>query len=315
MIEPSPSLERYHSRDYCPLCGGAADEARHEIAASEPRAEDLDPNLLGRFLSDYDSRRVFFTYLECPSCSGCFCPVYFSQPQLNALYASQPENMELAPLAARERTQASYLSILRRHADMVGTFLEIGADIGLFAEQCAQAGQFNRFVLYEPNETTHGAIMQRMGTREVSIRTENFSSGDVEPGSVSVAVLIHVLDHILEPDELLSRILESLRPGGTLFVVTHNRASMLARVLGRRWPPYTMQHPHLFTPETMNTLLSRVGFERVSTHKTFNSFPAAYFVKAGLSTVGLDAIPIPSWSRPLLSIPLGNIATVAHRPG
>ncbi|MBO6784269.1 MAG: class I SAM-dependent methyltransferase [Alphaproteobacteria bacterium] len=303
----------YRERSECPICGADATGSRREIAASSPRAEELPPQQLGRFLSDYDASRIFFTYKECSSCGGCFCPQYFSENQLADLYADQPENMELAPLEARTRTQASYFDTLSRNTQVNGRFLEIGADIGIFAEQCAQKGNFESFILYEPNHSTHDAIAERMRGHSVEIRSGRFSAADVQPGSISIAAMIHVLDHILDPAQLLSEVRDSLQPGGALFLVTHNRASLLARTLGRRWPPYTMQHPHLFTPETMRTLLLRSGFERVSTHRTWNSFPATYFLHAGLATIGLERIPFPTFSRPLISLPLGNFATIAHR--
>lgn len=284
------------------------------MVASDPPAESKHIDDLGKFLSDYDAKRVFFTYYECGICSAYFCPTYFSQKQLGELYAHQPENMQLAPLAARVQTQKSYVSILEARAKLEGRYLEIGADIGLFSELCAKNGNFEDFILYEPNLTIYDELAQRMSGHVVDIRTEDLPDTHIENESVSIAVMIHVLDHLLDPERMLKQVVESLKPGGTLFVITHNRASFLARVLGKRWPPYTMQHPHLFTPQAMRVLLERAGLEDVQFQGTRNSFPATYFVQAGLETIGISNKLVFTMDRPVFGIPLGNIATIAKKP-
>ena len=118
---------------------------------SSPRAEDLQFEQHGDFLSGYMPHRIFFTYLKCRECGAHYCPLYYSAEQLRQLYERQPENMADVPLGSRARTQAGYLEILRRYSRMAGGLLEIGADIGLFAQACADAGQFDRLWLAEPN--------------------------------------------------------------------------------------------------------------------------------------------------------------------
>jgi 2-polyprenyl-3-methyl-5-hydroxy-6-metoxy-1,4-benzoquinol methylase len=268
----------------------------------------------GRFMSGYNARRVFFTYVVCERCSGLYCPIFYEQAQLNRLYAHQPENMAEAPLSARKRTQEGYARTLMRHCRTHGSFLEIGADIGLFADACAQAGRFDRLFLYEPNLDVHGELTQRLAGQDLTIRHAPFSAADVPARSVSAAALIHVLDHVLEPLSVMRDIREVLQPRGVLLVVVHNSRSMLARVLGKRWPPLALQHPHLFSPGSLTRLFESAGLECLGIRRTINYLPATHFVRAALAILGFSPDAFPAWERPLVGLPLGNIIAVARRP-
>ena len=180
----------------CPCCGAPAASAQPSVASSPP-AETLRPDQHGEFLSGYTDKRVFFTYFECPKCSAKFCPTYYRQSQLDGLYGRQAENMASVPLTARKRTQDDYIRLLRRHSRMAGNFLEIGPDIGLFASEFAKGGSFDHFWLYEPNREVHQSLAANFSGRSHSISAEIFSASDVPAQSVSTAVMIHVLDHLL----------------------------------------------------------------------------------------------------------------------
>ena len=189
--------------------------------ASSPPAETLSLERHGKFLSGYTNERVFFTYFECPNCSARFCPTYYRQSQLDGLYGRQAENMVSVPLSARKRTQDDYINLLRRHTRMAGNFLEIGPDIGLFASAFAKGGSFEHFWLYEPNREVHPALAANFQGFSHTISADLFRASDVPAESVSTAVMIHVLDHLLEPANFLREIRASLEPGGILFIVTH----------------------------------------------------------------------------------------------
>jgi 2-polyprenyl-3-methyl-5-hydroxy-6-metoxy-1,4-benzoquinol methylase len=307
-------LSDYLRIELCPCCGAPASKAERRVASTPP-AETLSPERHGNFLSGYSTARVFFTYFECTRCSAMFCRSYYRQSQLDGLYGRQAENMVSVPLSARKRTQDDYVHFLRRHSRMAGSFLEIGPDIGLFACAFAKLGAFDHFWLYEPNRDVHQALADNFRGMSHTISTGIFRAADVPARSVSTAVMIHVLDHLLQPGEFLREIRSSMEPGGVIFIVTHDCASLLARVLGRRWPPYALQHPQLFSQRSMATLLRASGFEVIETIKTTNYFPVPYLIRAALTVFGLPGGRIPAGAAPLAGIKLGNIATVARKSG
>jgi len=84
--------------------------------------------------------------------------------------------------------------------------------------------------------------------------------------------------------------------------------------LGRRWPPYTLQHPQLFSQRSIATLLQTSGFEVVETVKTTNYFPLLFLMRAALTVFGLPERLVPERTVPLLGLKLGNIGTIARKP-
>lgn len=306
----SPS---YAQRTTCPCCQASVSAARGEVF-STPRAEDIPFAQHGEFLSGYAPRRVFFTYVRCGECDACYCPRYYRGDQLRMLYELQSENMADVPVGSREQTQMGYVDILRRHSRLAGGLLEIGADIGLFAQACAQVGKFEHFWLSEPNRTVHDQIRSRFPNGKATLLDTMSAVSDVPPGAISTAVMIHVLDHLPEPRCILRDVFKALEPGGVLMIVTHNVRSWLARLLGPRWPPFTLQHPQLFSPRAMRSLLTASGFEVLEIVRTTNIFPASFLLRAGLTVVGLPAQWVPKHQGFDVGVRLGNICTIARRP-
>jgi len=305
-------LDDYLRVELCPCCDAPAADAKRRVASSPP-AETLTADRHGAFVSGYTHARVFFTYFECSKCSALFCPTYYRQSQLDGLYGRQAENMVSVPLPARRRTQESYARLLRPHSRMGGHFLEIGPDIGLFASSFAKSGSFHHFWLYEPNRDVHQSLAGNFRGLSFTINSGIFHASDMPAQSVSTAVMIHVLDHLLQPKEFLHEVRASLEPGGVILIVTHDCASGLARLLGRRWTPYTLQHPQLFSRRSLAALLQASGFDVVESVKTTNYFPVAFLMRAALTVFGLPERLIPAAESPLLGLKLGNIGTIARK--
>ena len=303
----------YAQRRRCPCCDADVAKARKAVS-STPAAESLAPAALGPFVSGFDARRVFFSYYRCPECGLLYCPTHLEESQLDELYRDQPENMEDAPLTARLRTQRDYFRLLRSRSPMTAGYLELGTDVGLFVQHCVAEGRFDHYWLFEPNESVHAALRPRLAGRPYTLR-RFFEAGEVPAGKVSTAVMIHVLDHVLNPVELLRSVAATLQPGGVLFVVTHDAGSLLQRLLRRRWPPYTLQHPQLFDQRALRHLMKRCGFERVELARTHNYFPASFLVRAALSVCGVPGRLLPRWELPTLRVRLGNVATIAVKTG
>lgn len=234
---------------------------------SIPPAEQLPLDQHGNFLSGYSDKRVFFSYHRCNECQLFYCPTYFTQEQLNELYKNQTENMAEVPIKARKRTQKAYYDLLKKHPFLEGDYLEIGADIGLFAQFFRHEPQIANLFLYEPNLEVHDALKKNVGNKKHQILVKNYEVSDIALNSLSVAVIIHALDHLLEPRSLMRGIYQNLRPGGLVFIVTHDESSLLARLLKKKWPPYTLQHPQLFRPATIQNLLRAEGFKILESEK------------------------------------------------
>ena len=91
---------KYFVRQHCPFCHRAASDAVPFMKALPP-AEDLELRDNEVMYPGYTSARSFFTYFRCPSCRGLFCRQYYTEDQLQQLYAHQETNMVAVPEASR----------------------------------------------------------------------------------------------------------------------------------------------------------------------------------------------------------------------
>ncbi len=291
----------------CPACG--TNNAGRSIMSTPP-AESEPFETLRKYWYGFFKDKRFFAYDRCKTCGMLYCAQYFSEAQLTDLYASMPANMEEVSPGSLARTQAGYFDQLQRNAALRGQFLEIGPDTGLFAELCLRNGTFQKFWMFEPNAGAHAELRRRLSGADVEISTAHLDLSIVPEGAVTVAAMIHVLDHIVDPVQFLRELRPKMAPAGIILIVTHDESSLLARILRAKWPAYCLQHPHLFNPESIRRLLASGGFEVTSTVKSVNHFPLSFLAKQAALVLGARA-EFPALARWEIPLRLGNFITVA----
>lgn len=293
----------------CPNCGGTS--PANEVA-SDRRAETMSFEDLRAYWSGLFKEKVFFSYDRCADCGLLYAPAFFSEGQLGELYADMAPNMELVPTDALEATQRGYWDVARTGTALDGGYLEIGPDVGYIVAHAAQGGSFAHFWLVEPNRSVHGQLSASAQGKPHTIIEDMDDWSAVPDGSVGLAVMIHVLDHLLDPIASLRQIHAKLKPGGRLVIVTHNEKSVLRSLMRRRWPPFCLQHPQLFNPDSMQNLVARAGYAGAEVARSTNYFPIRFMARQAAYSVGLDIgkLPLPGQS---IGLKLGNMITVARR--
>lgn len=293
----------------CPTC--AAPASPPPEVTSRRRAEDLDWEELRQYWDHFFKEKVFFSYSRCPGCGLLHCPKYFDDAMLEKLYSGTQHDMGGVPLSALRRTQRGYFETLKRHSPLRGTLLEVGPDIGLFTELCAREGHFDRFLLFEPSRTAHEVLAARLAGKDFKIHAGMFTPEGIPERSVTAAVIIHVMDHLIDPKDAMADMLPRLADGAIVLVVTHDESSLMAKVFRRRWPPYCLLHPQLYNPRSMRNFLESAGYKVLEVSKTYNHFPATYLLKHFLSAIGGGRIKVPQLASIQLPLKLGNIITIA----
>jgi hypothetical protein len=294
----------------CPTCGRPCPPGRPAVA-SRRRAEDLRPEERLSYWHHFFKEKVFFSYCRCPGCGLLYCPRYFDDDTLGKLYGQTQHDMVGVPVAALRRTQRGYFRTLQAHSPLRGTVLEVGPDVGLFTDFCVRKGRFDRFVLFEPSRSAHGPLAQRLAGRDFVIHPQMFAADEVPERGVSAAVLIHVVDHLTDPRAALEGLRSRLADDAVVLIVTHDEASLMARVLRSKWPPYCLLHPQLYSPASMRAFLESAGYRVREISKTSNHFPATYLLKHLLCAAGARRLPVPQLPGLQLALKLGNIITVA----
>ncbi len=270
-------------------------------------AEDLTFLELKDFWRGFRSGNVFFTYIKCANCNLLYCPTFFSDEQLASLYALMDDNTAGEDENVLQRTQSRYVSNLAKKLHVRGNWLELGADIGLLTQRLLKQSEINSVDVIEPNTAVYERLRDSLNERgqvldDLSSAATNYYDG---------VAAIHVLDHITDLSTHLTSINSVLKPGGYVCFVTHNEKSFLRKAISRRWPPFCLQHPQLFSPDSISDVLERQGFSVISVERTVN-----YFNLRHIATVAFAIFKIPKKLTvlvPSISIPLrlGNIATYA----
>jgi SAM-dependent methyltransferase len=150
-----------------------------------------------------------------------------------------------------------------------GRLLDMGCGLGFFV----------RAVAAHPGWEAHGCEISEAAVRYANevlsqprVVRARLAEAPGAKASFDVITMWDVLDHILEPDVLLRRCHELLKPAGLLFIRTPNIAIHLPRarlkklVLGERpGRSYLMarDHFHHYAPGTLRRLLERNGFSDV----------------------------------------------------
>ena len=293
----------------CPCCGSNIKSDAQVF--SEKRAEDLSYEELTPYWNGFFKDKIFFSYKACEKCQMLYAPIFYNASQLEALYAQMAPNMDIVPLSALENTQRSYFDHLKQSAELTGGFIEIGPDIGLFTQHCVSEGHFDHYWLFEPNLAVHTELSGRMKNSKISIIDSMFGFSQVPDHSVNVAVMIQVLDHLLDPVATLVELRKKLRPGAKLLLVTHNEQSLLRKIVGTKWPAFCLQHPQIYNPKTITALLERAGYEVNSIDRSKNYFEFGFLLKHLLWAFGIKVNSLPAFLNFTIPLKLGNMMTIA----
>ena len=100
----------------------------------------------------------------------------------------------------------------------------------------------------------------------LDVATGRFEDVDYPDSFFDVITMYHVLEHLYDPREALSKAYQLLRSEGLLVVAVPNFDSLQARLFRQRW--YHLDAPrHLyhFTPRTLKMLLHKAGFKVLET--------------------------------------------------
>jgi len=144
---------------------------------------------------------------------------------------------------------------LRYLAGKKGRMLDVGCGNGATVVRASQMGWNAQGLDIDPMAVS--ASRQRGVNAHLGSLTELRFDDD----SFDLILSHHVIEHVHEPLDMLREMRRTLRPGGTLAVITPNAASLLHRWFGPDWlglePP---RHLFIFTPATLLSLARKAGF-------------------------------------------------------
>lgn len=208
------------------------------------------------------------TYVACVGCG-----LVRAQPlpaadhmRARADYWARRQNLSAAKLGRSfdpRHQRLAYGTVLDRLAPFArtGRLLEIGCGAGGFLDAATSKGwratgielavDAARWARQERGLDVHWGTVESVALPD-----------ELANGGFDAAVMLDVIEHVVDPLSLLRIVWHRLRPGGALLVMTPNARGLGARCLGPRWEACDpIDHVWLFQPRNLAGLCQRAGFQ------------------------------------------------------
>lgn len=160
------------------------------------------------------------------------------------------------------RMHANYTIAFQRAPESVGRLLEVGFGSDSMLKQMSSLGWDAQGIDVNP------VAVENARKRGLKVSLGNLQSQSFPESCFDVIVLIHVVEHVHLPLELLRECYRVLRSGGEMIIATPNAASLGHRLFRDAWlhldPP---RHLHLFNGQNMKKIAEASGL-RVKLLKT-----------------------------------------------
>lgn len=208
-------------------------------------------------------RKDGFDFVQCRGCTLTYVDPVPNETMLARWYseASSQKWFEARALAQsmEVRTRAIFaprlLEIAERRPER-GRLLDVGCSRGYFLALARREG-------WQPFGVEIDAALAAETAARVECQTwaGRLETAQVPESHFDVVTLWEVLEHVIEPLELLAAIGRVLRPGGLLALSTPNYAGIEFGAVGPAHKNIDAPaHINYFTPSTLSLLLERAGF-------------------------------------------------------
>lgn len=212
-----------------------------------------------------------FRYLRCPECQHVATLPYPTRQEIEEHYHKGFQEENYGEVMQHQQV---YQSAMKALADKIEkkikfqgksiqgiSVLDIGCFTGEFLVEMRNKGA--RVYGVELQESAAKIAGKKLGDNIVSADIL-YSNLIFSEDQFDIVTLFGVIEHITDPRRLLERVNNFLKPGGLLMIQTPNSHSLLARIFGKLWPPYTsVEHIHLFSHSSIKRLLTNYNYQNI----------------------------------------------------
>lgn len=257
----------------CCICGTSARTLRY-------RATPNTGERLGA-LSPYSGH---YQINICAGCGLTYSSPIFDESDVHALYTNYSEaNVAEEEIDNVRATMKGYYDLGRAFLPGKKRALDVGCDIGLLLDVMRQDG-FEELHGLEPVEIARQKALERVSIATIS--GDFYQDTAFEKGSFDMITLIHVVDHLIRPNEILDRVLGDLRPGGICVAVVHDVESPVAKLTGERFSRIQL-FPSLFLLKTnLARSICRAGLRNIACYAHPKSIFIGFFCRTHPGSAG-----------------------------
>jgi SAM-dependent methyltransferase len=236
-----------------------------------------------------------FTFVRCRECELVFVNPQLEEEVVLEEYRTAATNDLWFDVLTSERQQeldrAKFTEVLDALEPFRGRLLDVGCSIGLFLHLARERGWEG--IGLEPAPRARDYARERYG---LDVRPVPLAEAEFPAETFEGVALLSVLEHAPDPLALLRKCAHVLRPGGALYVIVPNVASLACRVLGSKTRTFDgRNHLVYFAPATLAEALGRAGFEVVRTATRVGSLEPVFAEVAGQEPYAGEDHPLTDW--------------------
>ena len=216
----------------------------------------------------------FYQVYACKNCSFRWLDPQPTEKELSEIYSNQyfldEGDVEITEIVNKLKRATADLYLKQLVAENLPSpkglsLLEIGSGMGDFLLE-AQSQGFNVSGL-EVTDYLVEFANRRLGVSSVQkgfIETSNF-----EKESFNMVAFFDVLEHVRNPVDFMSRVHDLLKRNGQAYIVTPSLDSWSAKLLGKNWMEYKVEHLSYFNKRSIAMLLEKTGFYKIRFHPNY----------------------------------------------
>ena len=231
---------------------------------------------------DYELRtcRNPWRFVRCEACEHVWLN---PRPAIGTLSTIYPPHYyayhyteKVSPIALKAKNwldSRKFAGLVRALGRQPESFVDVGCGDGRYLGFAASAGvSKNRDYGLELDAKVVEKL-NAQGYVGLCERVEDCKS--IRQGSIDLATMFHVIEHVDDPKAVVRGVADWLAPGGVFAVETPNIDSWDARLFNKTyWGGYHIpRHWNMFSPTTLSRLLTDAGLEVIDTrYQTGHSF-------------------------------------------
>ena len=272
----------------CPACGSIGEKKY---------SENIDPKKISAktFSSRKTPELMHHCLFECQSCRSLYSENLPQEEELlkgyeDALFDSKTE----ANFAA-----LTYVNYLNNFESLENQrVLDIGCGDGAFLEKVLSFGA-KTVQGIEPSYLAAKSEQQL----EVPIKIQPIENCQFVE-EFDLVTCFQTLEHVRDPSKVLAIMFSAIVDGGYLAIISHDRFSIVNRILGRKSPIFDIEHLQIFSKKGLENLMRRNRVKIVLSCRIINRYPISYWLRSLPLPVSILRIVEKNKEKFVLNIPV-----------
>ena len=253
-------------------------------------------------LTDRFSKENF----QLEKCSNCGLIYLNPRPTISEIERYYPSNYEphrrngdATAAWHQDRLRQIQLNFVEKFHPHQGKMLDIGCSTGDFLVTARERGW-----QVEGIELVEAAAQIARETHQLDVRVGAVESILNEENSYDVITMWDVLEHLFDPQKIISKCATALKSNGKLIFAIPNLDSYDRRLFGKDWVGWEApRHLYFFANETLGQVLDHSGFDLIE-EKCVVGGKGAFEISLTTKMQGNSLAPIVEKISPLLLLSL-----------